>query len=170
MWNYEIGLSQEIGGSFKAEAVTFRSHGNNIILIRNGRWTNSGSFNYTGYEFSLAWLPFETLEFSSSWSQIDLENQTLNTPEKKFTAYIAYKRNRYTLGGSLVHASDLFGANFRQKPLEDYTILNMFAQLKILPFVGLNFAIKNIFDTQYQTFFDYAMPGRMLTFDVSYSL
>jgi iron complex outermembrane receptor protein len=153
----------------KFETSLFTSQGENIITINQGKWMNSGEFNNKGYEISVNWLPSEALQFSTSWSQIDLQNVTVNVPEKKLTFYTAYNRRYFSISASLIYMSEFYGDNASLRPLQNYTLLDLTATIKAIPFIGLRLGVKNLLDQSYQTYFGYPMPGRMFTFDTSYT-
>jgi len=171
MWNAEIGLSHRIRQLFKIEAVLFRSEGSNMILTDFARrqFINSGEFIHTGYELSVFWHPLSNLELNASWSKLDLEDETLNTPGRKLTLSAVIRYPLLTLGANLVHARNLYGANFRSDPMPDYSLLNLTADLNVTGPVGVRLSLKNALDSEYQTLFDYPMPGRRLEADLSYS-
>ncbi len=174
LWNYEIGFTQQFGSRLKLESTLFKAKGNNLIRMAgtwpNVKWKNSGKFTHTGYELILNWLPSDYLEFSTSWSKLDLGNETLNAPGKKLAAYISYRFRFIQLSGDLSYIRDLYGADFRQKPMGNYTLLNLTLQLRILKLISLRIKAKNVFDSRYQSMYGYPMPGRNFSVDMKYSL
>ncbi|MFC1502507.1 TonB-dependent receptor [bacterium] len=172
MWNYEIGFTQFIQNRLKLEGSLFRSEGSNLIRPSNPgypfQWVNSGAFVHTGYELMASWLPFNHLELSTSWSKLDLGNETLYAPSKKLTARVVWRISDIRIAGDFVLIQDLFGADNRRNPLEDYALLNMTAQIPLLRTITLKGALKNVFNNKYQTMLGYPMPGRHILIDVRY--
>lgn len=174
MWNYEIGLSQNIGRTAQFEASLFRANGDNMIRLMppppRPMFVNSGIFRHTGYELTFQYSPFHNFDFSSSWTKLDLGNETLNAPGKKLTAFLSYRYGKTSLGINLVHIRDLYGADFRKNKMGNYTLVNLSLDVNVLKSIGFRLAVKNALDEKYQTLYNYPMPGRMLVFDANYTL
>lgn len=173
LWNYEIGLTQHFGKRLKFEATLFRNEADNMIRCSNPgfpfKWINSGKFTHTGYELMLYWLPMDRLECGASWSKLDLGNETLNAPGKKLTAYLTFQIWRVTLSGNAIHVRDLYGDDFRQKPMDNYTVVNLAARASLFGPIALKTSVKNILNTRYQSMYGYPMPGRTFAVDLGYS-
>ncbi|MBN2000801.1 TonB-dependent receptor [candidate division KSB1 bacterium] len=169
MWNYEIGVTQELGRA-QLDASLFRSEGSNQIQMKfpEMMFVNSGEFIHTGYEMMFSWFPVEALDFSASWSKLDLQDETLNSPGKKLTTSIGYRVGRFTLGSHVIFIQDLYGDNNRRLPMGDYTVVDINASVRIVSSLTLHMALKNVLDENYQTLYGYPMPGRMITGDLSY--
>ncbi|RKY52002.1 MAG: hypothetical protein DRP89_08355 [Candidatus Neomarinimicrobiota bacterium] len=174
LWNYEVGLTQQLGSRFKFESTFFKAKGNNLIRMAGTwpdvKWKNSGKFTHTGYELVLDWLPFDYLEFYTSWSKLDLGNETLNAPGKKLSVYVSYQFRFIQLSGNLSHIRDLYGADFRQNPMNNYTLLNLTLQLRILKSISLRIKARNVLNSRYQSMYGYPMPGRNFFVDMKYAL
>jgi outer membrane cobalamin receptor len=67
----------------------------------------------------------------------------------------------------MVHIRDLYGDNFRNNPLKNYSVVNFNFDFKLLHYTTLNFSLKNAFNEQYQSIYGYPMPARMLTAEMS---
>ena len=172
LWNYEIGLSQNLGGTVRIDANFFRAEGENMIRLvaPPPQFVNSGQFVHTGYEITLDWVPFSGLHFGAAWTKLDLDDQTMNTPGKKLTAFINYRFGRVHALANLVHVRDLFGADFYRNRMEDYTVLNLAVDVDLISSLGLRLGLKNALDAEYQTLYGYPMPGRQFTLDLQYNL
>lgn len=172
MWNYEVGLTQNLGQSVRIDAALFKSRGKNMIRLTGlpPQFTNSGRFTHTGYEIVFDWKPVERLFLSATWSKLDLANETLYTPGKKLTGHIAYDLQKIQLSLLLMNVRDLYGTDYRLKKMQNYTLVNLFATVKPLPSIGLQVGVKNLFDVTYQTMYNYPMPGRIFSADINYFL
>lgn len=173
IWNYEAGLIQYFGNSLKCEAVIFTSEGNSLIRRSNPgfpfQWINSGSFIHTGIELLIHWFPSKIINIDFSWSQIDPNNETLYTPGKKFSGNIFIKKYGFTLNSNLLCIMDLYGADYKKKPMDDYTILNISIESPGFYNFSLKTQMKNILNTEYQSMFGYPMPGRHIFMNLNYS-
>ena len=174
MWNYEIGLNQQILSRFKWEAVLFKAEGEDLIRL-SGRWpnfklVNSGTFTHTGYELMLEWLANERWQMGATWSKLDLQSQTLNAPGKKLTAYSTFTLGRVRVQANLVHVQDQYGADQRTLPMNDYTVVNGQVSVRLLKPLLLTVSVKNLLDADYQTLYGYPMPGRYMLGQLTVSL
>ena len=173
MWNYELGVTQSIGEQAEVEAVAFRSDGTDMIRMQgqfpNVSWVNSGEFTHTGYELLFHYRPLERLILSANWTDMDLGDETRQTPEQKLGVHLSYQFNRVRLAAGLLHVSELYGADNRQQKLPDYSLVDLTASVRIWREMHLNLHLKNVLDEEYFTMSGYPMPGRMLMTDLSYS-
>ncbi len=174
LWNVEAGATQYLGKRLKLDAVLFRSEGSNLVRASNPgfpfHWVNSGAFIHTGYELTADWMPVDGLTINTSWSKLDLGDQTLYSPGKKLTAYISYRFRWFSMALDFLHVMDLYGADFRKNPLKDYTLLNATLQTDVLRRINLKFSVKNVLDADYYAMWGYPMPGRHAAAEVRFSL
>ena len=166
MWNYEIGFSQQLAGRFKWEGALFLAKGRDLIRMA-GAWPNfklfnSGTFEHSGYELSLEWLPTLDLQVGVSWSKNDLQDQTMYAPGKKLTAFAMYDWGPVQFNLNLLRVMDLYAADYHMTLMADYTLVNAQASLTIWKPVAVTIAVKNLLDESYQTFLNYPMPGRFI--------
>jgi len=173
MWNYELGWNQQISERLKLEAVVFRSQGDNTIRMQfaggTPKFVNSGEFEHRGYELLLNWHPHPRMSLSTSWSDMDLGDETQGSPEKKWTASLGYDFGKVGLTAHIMHAADLFGEDDRQDKLADFTLLNVSATADVWRGIGLKAWLKNALDQEYQIVSGYPMPGRTFMAELMYS-
>lgn len=175
MWNYEAGLSQQVGERLNIDACLFRSEGENMIRQvgqrPNIRFINSKNFTHSGYEIVLNWLPLKNMNINASWTKLDLENETRETPGKKLTFNVSYAMRYFQLSANYLRAMDIYGADFRVTPMEDYNLVNCAAMVRPpIPFISFKIAVKNVLDAEYETIYGYPMPGRTYMIDMNFSL
>jgi iron complex outermembrane recepter protein len=173
MWNYEIGVTQSIGLDAEIEAVVFQAIGDNLIRMQfpggKPQFFNSGEFEHTGYELMARWRPSHRLNMSATWSDTNLGDETLGAPEQKMTFYAGYNFGLFNLMGTVLQATNLYGADKRQGKLADYTILNIAASVAPWKSLSLRLSLKNAFDQRYQTISGYPMPGRTFMSELSFT-
>ncbi len=175
MWNYEVGLTHQIGSRINFEGCLFRSKGVNMIRtlgqFPNVQFVNSLDFTHSGYELVFNWLPIHHLQVAATWTKLDLQNETRETPGKKLTFNISYVLRYFSLSANLMRAMDIYGADYRQTAMDNFTLLNLSALVKPpIPYISFKLALKNILDTEYQTIYGYPMPGRTFMFDLNFNL
>jgi iron complex outermembrane receptor protein len=182
IWNYELGVEQWLGSRFRLEATVYRLRGDNLIVIAKNsappppfKLTNSGTVANTGYEVVWQWEPVNRLELGGSWSHIvDAEVTVPSAPRKKLTLYASWRVNRLTLMADVNAVQDWYGRdNAAPKPnlyrMDDYVVVNLGAQVKVLGPLGLRASVRNLFDVRYQAMWGYPMPGRTLDCDLTLS-
>ena len=173
LWNTEFGIRQQVGKRAMVEGVVFRAEGSNMIRMNfaggKPEFQNSGDFIHTGYEINARWFAVDALQLAASWSDLNLENETQGTPEKKLTFNAAYTYRIVSLSVSLLYAQDLFGSDNRLDPLPNYTLINCSASFNISDSVSLGLYLKNVLDRSYQTMLGYPMPGRTMLTRLSYT-
>lgn len=173
LWNFETGITQQIGKNARLDAVLFSSQGEDMIRLK-GRfpevsWVNSAEFTHTGYEITFDWQITSAFDVNLGWTKLDLGDETRGTPGKKLTLNTYYDFGRVGLAVNLLAAQDLYGADFHQNSLPDYILLNSRTDIKINQWLSLGLQAKNILDKDYQTLYGYPMPGRTAQADVNFA-
>ncbi|MBN2102937.1 TonB-dependent receptor [bacterium] len=178
LWNYELGLTQEIGRQFKIEAAVFRAEGSNLIQFSGPPplWVNSGEYTHHGVECMTTWMPIPSLYLSSAWTFMDLEDEAYNIPKQKLSIHSRYQIGRITISGQLLSIHDWKGADFSKSDanpdiydMDDYTVVHFSLHANLLYGLGVKVLFKNVFNETYQAMYGYPMPGRtfhgFLTYD-----
>ena len=164
IWNYEMSLLHALGAVASFEITGFISDGSNLIrtagVYPNLVLSNSGKFIHRGIEFTSRLTPDPDLEIDYSYSYLAPGDQTMANPRHK-----AFLGGRYTLSWATVtvgvqHVRTLYGDDYSQKPLPDFTLVNARVTTTIAGRLSLYVAVENILDHQYQILYDYPMPGR----------
>jgi len=165
MWDYEVGVLQNLNNRISLELTGFFEKGSNLI---EGGWAtfsqfvNSGSFTHKGIEFGGHYVPLDGLRIDANYSFIDPGQETYETPRHKLFIGINYVYDRATFNLTFQHIADLYGADGSQEGLPDYTLLGARASYQATEFVGVYVSGENLFNISYQTIYDYPMPGRTL--------
>jgi len=174
MWNYEAGLTQYIGTGLKFDLTLYQSKGKNMIRPSNPgfpfTWVNSGEFDHTGYELSAKWIPSDFISFNVAWSQVNPGNETLYSPGKKLNAQAVLHFRSFTLFGDLIYVGDLYGADNKEKPMDDYTVVNLSIKGPLYSGFGFKVAVKNLFNKKYQSMYGYPMPGTYILGSMTFNL
>ncbi|MBN2357360.1 TonB-dependent receptor, partial [candidate division KSB1 bacterium] len=173
MWNYEMGGTYLITANLKLDAAVFRSEGSDLIR-QLGQWpniklVNSSQFVHSGFELTGEWRLWQNLHTGLSYSWIDVGDQTLNTPGKKWNLFANYQWHRFQVYARVMHVQDLYGADNRQNPLSDYLILDGAVTCRFWDGLSLRLGGKNLNDADYQTMYGYPMPGRTLEAQVRFA-
>ncbi|MBN1894637.1 TonB-dependent receptor [bacterium] len=176
VWNYEIGVTQNIRGRLNFDCAVFRSDGSNLIQFTGPppKWMNGGSYSQTGYEMTAEWFPLERLQVNAAWTKMDLDRQTYNAPGKKLTFHARYALGIATFSAQVLMIRDWKGAEFQGSKtilhdMPDYAVWNASVLLRILRGASLRLHIRNILDESYQAMYGYPMPGRNMLTEISYA-
>jgi outer membrane cobalamin receptor len=166
MWNYEIGLIQTVTDRIGFDLTGFIAKGSNLILVEGVyphiQFTNSGIFTHKGIEFAGHYKPVEKLKLNANYSFIEPGQQTYTTPKHKLYVGLNYTYERTSLNLALQHIAVLYGADGSRKRLPDYTLLGARVTYQAAEFANMFVSGENLFNTGYQTIYDYPMPGRTL--------
>jgi len=141
LWNYEIGLLQNITESAGFEVAGFIAEGSNLILTEgvypNLRLTNSGSFTHRGIEFSGHYVPFEEVRLDGSYSYIDPGNQTYATPGHKLSFSCNYTHRQLKVNLTLQEIAGLYGSDYYRNRLPDYTLVSARIAYQVTEYAGV---------------------------------
>jgi iron complex outermembrane recepter protein len=174
MWNYEVGLLQNLGELASIELNAFVAEGRNIILTSgiypNMKLSNSGTFTHRGIEFNVRITPLSSLEFDLSYSFLEPGNQTNANPGHKayFGGMFRIPPVTFSLGAQYV--ADLYGADYGGSPLPDYLLLNARVTTMIVGGFSAYLAAENLLGRSYQILSDYPMPGRTVFLGLNWAI
>ncbi|HUI30675.1 MAG TPA: TonB-dependent receptor [Candidatus Acidoferrales bacterium] len=173
MWDYEIGLLQGVSDRVAVELTGFVEKGSNLI---EGGWAtfsqfvNSGSFTHKGIEFGGHCVPIDGLKINANYSFVEPGQETYETPKHKLFVGVNYVYDRATANLTFQHIAVLYGADGSQEKLPDYTLLGARVSYQVAEFVNVYVSGENLFNSSYQTIYDYPMPGRTLFAGLNLSL
>ncbi len=177
LWNAELGVIRRFGETVKVEAVVFRSRGSNLIQFSGPppRWINGGSYDHTGCEVIADWLPAPRLLLRGTWSDMALDPDVYNIPARKLTLYAGWSLPRLTLSTNLIGIMDMQGAQWGPSPvpilhpMDDYAVLDLSAELRVIPGTELRLSLRNALGTAYEAMWGYPMPGRQLIAELDFT-
>lgn len=174
VWNYEIGLRQELPWQIEFDIAAFRMDGNDMIeLVPNSSppprniFSNIGKFEFNGIEATLSgkWKNGLGGRFSYSW--LDPGEWTRGRPGLKYDLMFAYSRKAFTFRVNGQRVEDYYAGNDRTDPIDSYTVIDVYGESTIALGVRAFAGINNLFDEEYSVFVDlpggeaglYGMPG-----------
>jgi iron complex outermembrane receptor protein len=164
LWNYEIGMLNNISDVLSLETTLFLSKGSNLILDEgvppNDILKNSGNFEHKGIEISAKYFAGSTLNFIVSYTYIDPGNETRSNPGHKIFLEAFYRLNSFNFNLGLKQISKLYGDDNNHLRLPDYTILKAKITYKPANIISLFVSGDNLLNKSYQIIYDYPMPGR----------
>jgi outer membrane cobalamin receptor len=172
MWNYETGLTWSLYHNIKMDVALFMLKGTDMIRMQgrwpNARFANSADFTHTGYELSLDWIPINNLKLVLGWAKVDVGDETRNIPGKKLSFLFSFWLGNIEISPNLLYIQDLYGADFRREPMDDYILANLSGKIDIFKGLGIRGSIENLLNVDYQTMFGYPMPKRSLNVELMY--
>ena len=177
LWNYEIGATQTISNRFSGELTLFQSEAQNIIL-RSGQYpnmklSNSGSFIFRGVEIAGTYLPpIENLQLHTNYSFIDGNAQTASAPKHKIFLSGQYTYEIASFDLSVQHIENVYSLDSKSilHLLSDYSVVNARISVRVYSKCSISLSLNNLLGANYQTMYDYPMPGRTVNVGVQASL
>ncbi len=172
LFNYEISFNQSLfKNKLNAEICAFYIDANNFIqLIPNTnppppmKRANTGSFENYGIEFELNYKPISNVEIFSNYSWLNISSPKLAAPKQQFFIECIYKIKKIKISLNFMNVSGLYTqlkdeSQNLDEQIEDYCLLNA----KAVYFINDNFEVflagKNLFNTKYNVYYGYNMPG-----------
>jgi iron complex outermembrane receptor protein len=166
LWSYEAGVMHRFSERVHGEVSGYIADGRNLIrttgAFPNLVLSNSGAFTHRGIEISANVAPAQSLTLDATYGYLDPDEQTTANPRHKLFVGASYGVSIVTVSASVQHVSRLFGADFNQRRLPDYTLVNVRVSAPVAGGMSAYVAAENLFDTEYQIVYDYPMPGRTL--------
>jgi len=164
LWSYEVGVLHRFADRAQFEISGYIAHGSNLIrttgAFPNLVLSNSGDFSHHGVEISGSLTPARSFTVDATYGYLDPDEQTTANPRHKLFVGASYGFSVLTVAASVQHVARLFGADFNQRRLPDYTLVNFRLSAPLAGGVSVYLAAENLFDTRYQIVYDYPMPGR----------
>lgn len=174
--NYEIGVSQRLGGKTEVSLTGFYLDVDDYIEKDDGPYENHDEYRFQGVEFSVETRAVDNLMLRAGYTYMESEDKSPDSekdelqyrPENKLTLEGKYDfRYGFSAYMSLLHESDQYTYS-RKSPLikremNDYTIINTrleksFFARKIVGYIGID----NLFDDDFEE--SYGLPREGRTF------
>jgi len=166
-WSHEVSILRRFGGLAALELSLYRIDGANQIRVGgaapNLRLENTGRFEHRGGELSLQVAPVSWAELDLSYGYLDVGELTLAHPRHQLNG-----GGRFRVGGvtgriGVQHVAGVYGADFAQNRLPDYTLVDARVGVRLADRYALYLSGDNLFDAEYQIIPGYPMPGREFT-------
>ncbi|UCF04838.1 MAG: TonB-dependent receptor [bacterium] len=184
VWNYELGLRQELPWQILLDIAAFRMDGTDMIeLAPNSSppplyvYSNTGEFEFYGIETSLSGKWKNGFEGRTSYSWLDPGDWTRGRPGRKYDLMIGYSSRRLTIrmNGQLV--SDYYAGNEHSNPIDSYVVIDLYGESTVGTGARVFAGINNLFDKVYTVYVDlpggaaglYEMPGTTFITGLKYT-
>lgn len=183
VWNYEVGLNQQLIKGFNIEGTGFLMKGENMIeLVQNTEpppmfiFDNAGTFEFRGFEIGIIAKYKNMVSVKIYHSYLDPQEKTTGRPKHKTDANVKFSFASFNCGLNGSYVTNYFAADSSQNPIDDYFIINT-KLTYTLPF-GLQpfFAVDNVLNQDYEIYANlpgafaglYRMPKRTYTIGAQY--
>ena len=185
IWNYELGIRQNLGAGFSADLTVFRMDGENFIETVPSPapppmyiFDNTGKLHFDGLEFSLTGSRHPSFLGRFSVTLLDPGTDTRGRPGRKFDLSMIWKSGISTVRISGQRVDDYYAADNSVNPIQSYNLFNLYADLSLGRGIAAFASVNNIFDEEYSVFTDlpggsaglYGMPGRTFLAGLRYGL
>ncbi|MBN1272709.1 MAG: TonB-dependent receptor [Candidatus Aminicenantes bacterium] len=183
VWNVEVGFTKTIFDSVALNASVYRMYGSNLIeTVSNpsppplALFMNAGEFTFTGIEAGLdaEFSRHLTAHFYATF--LNPGERTKGRAGRKLDLFLRYRKGIFDYSIQARYVADYYAADFSEKPLPSYFLLNSRLRLGISEMVEIFIDLNNILNSEYQVYVDlpgiaagaYPMPGRNI--QVGFSL
>jgi len=185
VWNYELGIRQNLGAGFSTDLTVFRMDGENFIETVPSPspppmyiFDNTGELQFDGLEFSVMGSMHPSFLGRFSVTLLDPGADTRGRPGRKFDLSVRWRTDISTVKLSGQRVDDYFAADNREGPISSYNVFNLYADLDIGNGISAFGSLDNIFDQDYAVFTDlpggsaglYGMPGRTFMAGLRYGM
>ncbi len=163
-WNHELSVLHQFGPATSLEVAVYRMEGSNLIRVTgappNLVLENTGRFVHRGGEVAVITSPRRGLQLDASWGYLDVGELTLSHPRHQVSGGVRYAFDRFTTRLGVQHVSGLYGADFAQNRLPDYTVVNARVASRLPGGLTAFLEGENLLDQEYEVMPGYVMPGR----------
>ncbi len=178
--NYEAGINYTYK-FLNFDIVYYLIKGEELIeLSRNPsppplyKFTNTGKFEFKGIELNIM-ADFDDVKGRISYTYLDPGIHTKGRAKHKLDFLFLYKYKPVIASINAQYVKDYYAEDSLKSEIGDYLVVNSKVNFDIHRFVGIFFAINNIFDEKYEIYVDlpggkaglYEMPGRRFTIGVN---
>jgi outer membrane cobalamin receptor len=181
VWNYEIGLKQEIASWLTLDGTFYQMKGSDLIETRPNvspppgfKFMNTGEFTFKGAEFSLRADFNQNISGLLFYTYLNPGEKTRGRPGQKLDFSLRLREKSFYISLQAQYVTDYFASDFSANPLPSYFLLNSRLIINISGALDFFVDINNIFDKDYRIYVDlpgiesgiYPMPGRNLNFGI----
>jgi iron complex outermembrane receptor protein len=175
VWNYEIGLEQNIGRKINLKANIFHMNGSNMIQTVINQlpppayiFANTGEFTFTGCEICFEVNFLDGIYGTGSYTIMDLGDFTKGKPGEKLDLFLRLSKQKFFISIQGQYVSNYFKDDFSKNPIPSYFLLNSRFSIKLAKDLNLTLDVNNILEKKYYIFGEfpgltaglYEMPGR----------
>ncbi|MCL2485860.1 MAG: TonB-dependent receptor [Endomicrobia bacterium] len=172
--SYEIGVASKYFGVI-FDVSGFISKGENIIQVVSGKFQNSGTYEFKGFEVSADKEVVKNLKLFAGYSYLDPGKLTQGTVKNKIDLSADYKIWKFGFYVSGMFVFDYYAANNFGAKLEDFNVFNAKTHFNVTDEFSIFLAADNFTDQKYNMFVVsfgqaaiYEMPGATYTIGARY--
>ncbi|MCL2390155.1 MAG: TonB-dependent receptor [Endomicrobia bacterium] len=172
--SYEIGAASKYF-DINFDVYGFISKGANMIQVIGGKFQNSGSYEFKGFEASADKEIIKDLKIFTGYSYLDPGNLTQGLAQNKIDLSFNYKTGKLNFYVSGMFAFDYYAANNFNNKLKDFNIFNAKINYNFTDEFSMFAAADNFTDQKYDMFIVnfgqaaiYEMPGASYTLGAKY--
>lgn len=160
--SYETSILQSFfNKKLNLELTGFKVEGNNMIItVPLVGLQNAGSISNMGIEFAANAAVIKNLDFSLTYSYIDMKAPVYGTPKHNLFSSVGYtwKKISATVSAQYINGLDT-DPSVAKVNLENYTLLNAKLSYRPWKYVEVFASAENLLDEKYENVRYYTMPG-----------
>ncbi|MBN1621294.1 MAG: TonB-dependent receptor [Endomicrobiales bacterium] len=174
--NTEAGIRQSVNERLYVDIGGFVMNGSDLIEIRNMKKINIGEFEFKGIETACNLIVSEGIDLQANYTYFDPGEKTAGRPKDK--AGISLKYSNGIIAGllSASYVGRYFAGDNSTLQLDDYLILNIKVDYKLLKNMSVFAAVDNITNKKYRIYHSFSgssgiftMPQCSADFGVKYA-
>lgn len=168
MLNYEMNWMQNwLNYKIKTELTCFISNGDNMIVkVPNVSpppplYKNTGSFSNKGIEFVWTYKALDNLSFNANYTYINMKEPLIATPEHNLFISGNYKYKKFNFHFKIQSVNNLYGEKQGEITIIEKNYNKLGARINYHPskYFDIYICAKNLLNQEYQTNYNYPMPG-----------
>ncbi|MEX0986875.1 MAG: TonB-dependent receptor [Bacteroidales bacterium] len=170
LWNYELSATRQIGQVGIISASAYMINGSNLIIMEQNLTppppvfrVNGGEFSNWGIELESTFYPVKALQLDLNYSYLNADTKLYFAPEHQLFAGAMYHIGDFRLSASVKSIRGLYTLIDNGDPANDiresYLLADMKVSYRLMEFMELFIAGKNLLNQDYQTVNGYQMPG-----------
>ncbi len=181
----DVGVTQRLwNGKVELGATGFRRNSRDLINFVScstltgictdrpfGTYDNVARARAQGVELTAAVRPLDALAIQANYSHVSAENRSSGSanfgkalarrPEETASALVDYRwAFGLQTGATLAHVGSSFDDAGNTRRIAGYNVVDFRAAWPVTRTVELQARVENLFDKQYETIYQYGMPGR----------
>jgi iron complex outermembrane receptor protein len=171
MNNYDISYLQSLcDNKLHLEFTAYFAQGKNMIMTVNRKKENTGEFINKGVDFAFNYHVLSQLNISGNYSYLFSDTQITAAPKHKAFLNVNWTVGRFNISPNLQYVDGLYLETANNKDVfENYTLFNCKVAYKAAKWISLFLNGENLFDTSYQTYAGYPMPGIVVLAGMNFS-
>ena len=175
VWDYEIGLKQElIPDHLLFDLTGYLVEGSDFIVVGPPTFQNQnvGDVRNRGVEVEAKYIVMRNLSFNANYSYCNMAAKIIGSPEQQAFIEATYSIGSIALNINLKSITNLYTAVPPSVPAEkkqSFLLANASLWYKVDKTISIYLKSENLFDQRYEVIDSYPMPGITMLLGIKYN-